>query len=102
MAFAGRLLIESMVGGRPIATYKLHQAIPLINGKVIDVLEVPSPKKGSFYKRGLEHIEIVVPFELEGFISAQQNECIEWDLNGMLGVDTSISLLKSVYLSRHV
>ncbi|OQR97278.1 hypothetical protein THRCLA_07039 [Thraustotheca clavata] len=79
----GTLLIESHVGGRPIATFKLHQAIALEDGKAVDVLEVPMPKPGSFYKRGLEHAEVVVPFDLVQFIKAQKNESIKWDLKGM-------------------
>ncbi|OQR84422.1 YecM protein [Achlya hypogyna] len=75
------LLVESEVGGRPIATFKLREAILLGNGKSVDVLEVPMPKPGSFYKRGLEHAEIVVPFDLDKFVEA--NEALFWDLKGM-------------------
>lgn len=63
----GRLLVESEVNGRPIATYKLHQPI-LHLGSVIDVVELPAPKPGKVTEEGFEHIEIVcdVPFtELE-------------------------------------
>ncbi|EQC42212.1 hypothetical protein SDRG_01050 [Saprolegnia diclina VS20] len=77
------LLVESEVGGRPIATFKLHAAIPLAGGRSVDVLEVPMPKRGSFYKRGLEHAEIVVPYDLVQFIKAQKNDAIVWDLKGL-------------------
>ncbi len=61
----GKLLVESQVGGRPIATYKLHNAIPLTlrNGSSVQlqVIEIPSPKPGKIYASGLEHVEFVVP-----------------------------------------
>lgn len=63
----GRLLIESDVNGRPIATYKLNEPIVFFSG-VIDVVELPAPKQGKPTEEGFEHVEIVcdVPFaELE-------------------------------------
>ena len=51
------LLIESIVGGRQISTFKLHT--PILDG--IDVLELPSPKAGSIYVSGFEHVEFVIP-----------------------------------------
>lgn len=57
------LLIESPVNGRLISTFKLHRAIVFQNWS-IDVVELPSPKKGKDTPRGFEHIEVVcdVPF----------------------------------------
>lgn len=63
----GDLLVESPIGGRPIATYKLHQAIVFENRK-IDCLELPAPKEGSFYKEGYEHVEFVIKTSFEDFI----------------------------------
>lgn len=57
------LLVESEIGGRPIATFKLLQPIEIVSGNVrhsIDVVEIPSPKDGSPYDAGLEHIEFVI------------------------------------------
>jgi len=54
-------LIESEIGGRPIATFKL--ARPLISedgSHLINVIELPSPKEGSPYPAGLEHVEFVI------------------------------------------
>ena len=68
-----KLLIESNIGGRPIATASLHEAIIVpsratatasistkSNSRSIQVIEIPAPKEGSFYKRGLEHVEFVI------------------------------------------
>lgn len=54
----GDMLIESMVNGRMIATFKLHQPI-VYKERLIDVVELPAPKPGHSYKSGLEHAEFV-------------------------------------------
>ncbi|KAL7496221.1 hypothetical protein ACHAWT_009974 [Skeletonema menzelii] len=57
------LLVESEIGGRPISTFKLLQPIEIDSGNSlhrIDVVEIPSPKEGSPYDAGLEHIEFVI------------------------------------------
>lgn len=56
-------LIESMIGGRPIATYKLHLPI-LFNGFQIELVEVPAPKASKPTQEGLEHFEFVIPYDL--------------------------------------
>jgi predicted metalloenzyme YecM len=55
----GNLLIESEVGGRPIATYKLFEPLWLKGGRSIDLVELPAPKRGRSVNEGFEHIEIV-------------------------------------------
>jgi predicted metalloenzyme YecM len=64
------LLVESEIGGRSIATFKLTMPIEIINPcitagdigstRLIDVIEIPSPKVGSPYISGLEHVEFVI------------------------------------------
>jgi predicted metalloenzyme YecM len=54
----GKLLIESDVNGRPIATFKLHSCIHYKEWS-IDVVELPAPKLSKPTKEGFEHIEIV-------------------------------------------
>lgn len=57
------LLIESEVGGRPIATFKLGESSAIAcpnNDLIIDVLEIPAPKEGRHYQSGLEHVEFVI------------------------------------------
>lgn len=53
------LLIESEIGGRPIATFKLVESISCDHHQ-IGVVEIPSPKVGSPYPKGLEHVEFVI------------------------------------------
>jgi len=53
------LLIESEIGGRLIATFRLVKGIP-VGDRIVDVVEIPAPKKGSPYKTGLEHMEFVI------------------------------------------
>ncbi|MBU3825311.1 MAG: VOC family protein [Candidatus Oceanisphaera merdipullorum] len=56
----GQLLIEGMIGGRPISTFKLNHPIPSAFGS-IPCLELAAPKAGKQHTLGLEHGEIVVP-----------------------------------------
>ena len=68
----GELLTESLIGGRPIATFKLFEPIQY-KGRKIWCLELPSPKAGSPYPKGYEHVEFVIdqPFnEFMGRYSA--------------------------------
>lgn len=54
----GRLLIESDVNGRPIATFKLNSSV-VFKEWSIDVVELPAPKPSKPTKEGFEHIEVV-------------------------------------------
>jgi len=60
------LLVESEIGGRQIATFELKEGIPVLESKhSITVVEIPAPKEGSPYATGLEHVEFVLPTDLE-------------------------------------
>ncbi|AKA17816.1 VOC family protein [Aeromonas hydrophila] len=60
LASHGDLLVEGMIGGRPIATYRLHQPVPHAHG-IVPCIELAAPKPGRSHQAGLEHIELVVP-----------------------------------------
>ncbi|HSX36077.1 MAG TPA: VOC family protein [Patescibacteria group bacterium] len=63
----GSLLGETMVNGRPIATFRLHE--PIRSGQWrIDALEVPAPKEGHPVAEGLEHIEFVLYDDFQAFL----------------------------------
>ncbi len=64
----GDLLTENNINGRPIATFKLHQSI-LFENRKIWCLELPSPKAGSDYPEGFEHVEFVIDEPFEDFIN---------------------------------
>ncbi|ORY06078.1 Glyoxalase/Bleomycin resistance protein/Dihydroxybiphenyl dioxygenase [Basidiobolus meristosporus CBS 931.73] len=73
----GCLLIENNIGGRPIATFKLNNPILVTDPiskqvREVRVIELPSPKTGSFYKTGLEHVEFVIADSFEHFISKHE------------------------------
>ena len=55
----GSVLTESMIAGRPISTFLLHEPIVYKSWK-IPCIELPSPKDGSYYPTGWEHCEIVI------------------------------------------
>lgn len=60
LARYGVLLVEGMIGGRPIATYRLHQPV-CVNEVSVPCIELAAPKPGRSHQAGLEHIELVVP-----------------------------------------
>lgn len=55
----GKLLLESMISNRPIASFELDTPLKFRNW-TIRCVEIPFPKPGRFYARGFEHIEVVV------------------------------------------
>lgn len=61
------LLVESQIGGRPIATFRLQQPFVFRN-RQIEILELPAPKSGSAYPTGFEHVEFVTDRPLETFV----------------------------------
>ena len=63
MSNYGSVLVEGMIGGRPICTFLLHVPIRLrdeSNCWEIRCFELPCPKSGNKYLQGFEHIEIVI------------------------------------------
>ncbi len=55
----GEIVVEGMIGGRPIATFVLNEPIRYKHYS-IPCIEIPCPKPGRFYQRGLEHLEIAI------------------------------------------
>lgn len=60
----GKLLIESPVNGRLISTFKLFEPFRYKHW-VIDLVELPAPKKGKVTPEGFEHIEVVSDISFE-------------------------------------
>ncbi len=63
----GHLLGEHIIGGRPIASFRLKSPIRY-KGREISVVELPAPKPGSNYPEGYEHVEFVIDQPLEEFV----------------------------------
>lgn len=63
----GELLTEKPIGGRPIATFRLHEPF-IFRDQKIDLLELPAPKSGRFYAEGFEHIEMVIDLDFKNFM----------------------------------
>lgn len=76
----GTLLAESIIAGRPIATYRLHQGFHF-QDRFIDVVELPSPKPGNSYPEGYEHAEFVVVEDLLAFTERYQQ--LPWELDDL-------------------
>jgi predicted metalloenzyme YecM len=76
----GKLLIESDVNGRPIATFKLNSSIAFKHW-VIDVVELPAPKASKPTKEGFEHIEVVC--DLSFMELEEKYKHLKLDLGGL-------------------
>lgn len=88
----GDMLIESMVNGRLIATYKLHSPI-FYKGRKIDVLELPAPKPGHSYASGLEHVEFVAKESLQSIVDAYPSCSFETQgINKEINADITLRL----------
>lgn len=79
LAQHGTLLSEHVIGGRPIATFRLNEPF-LFEGRSIEVIELPAPKHGSDYAEGFEHAEFVVDQEPLAF--AKHYPTLRWELSG--------------------
>lgn len=64
----GKLLIESDVNGRDIATYKLFEPV-IFRNYIIPLVEVPAPKAGRKTAEGWEHIEVVIDINFDDLIN---------------------------------
>ncbi len=76
----GELLAETMIGGRPIATFRLRTPI-IHDQRAIHLVELPAPKPGSPYAEGWEHAEFVVDEDLLSF--TQRYPQVNWDLSDL-------------------
>jgi predicted metalloenzyme YecM len=76
----GKLLIESEVNGRMISTFKLDEPV-FYNDWMIDLIELPAPKKGKVTRSGFEHIEVVCDMTFPELI--QRYSHVELDQKGL-------------------
>ena len=82
----GTCLGEHLIGGRPIATYRLNEPYRY-RQRSIDVVELPAPKNGSPYPEGWEHAEFVVHEDPQVFAARYPD--LNWDLSGALKTDNA-------------
>ena len=74
------LLTETQVNGRLIATFQLRESIE-IEGRRIELVELPAPKPGRHYRGGFEHIEVVVGEEFNELVPRYRG--LKWDTAGL-------------------
>lgn len=64
MTAGAQVLVEGMIGGRPITTFKLNVPITITHSDdtihEIPCIEIPAPKPGRHYPSGWEHIECAI------------------------------------------
>jgi predicted metalloenzyme YecM len=92
LASHGTLLIESMVSGRLISTFKLHEPIVYKNRKVY-LLELPAPKASHAYKSGLEHVEFVTKVPLQKIVDRYpQYSFLTFGIHKKINADITLKL----------
>ncbi len=88
----GELLIESMINGRLISTFKLHTPIEFDKRK-IELLELPAPKAGHAYKAGLEHAEFVTTTPLQKIVAKYPQYAFEvFGIHKKINADITLKL----------
>ena len=98
----GSLLVEGIIGGRPISTVLLSKPYIYENWS-IPCIEITSPKAGKVHQTGLEHIEVVIGNNADGFLDSkekllkftEQYPQIEFDLKAIdkeVNADVSFTL----------
>jgi len=87
-----KLLTESTVNGRNIATFKLNNPIEYKNRKIY-LIELPAPKEEKNYKSGLEHIEFVTKLPLEKIVARYPHLAFEtYGINKRINADVTLKL----------
>ncbi len=90
-----KFLIESMVNGRLISSFKLDKPLVFKHHK-IDLIELPSPKAGQFYDSGFEHFEYVIDQEFKTVMSHYPK--VQFDTSNMRSkINPDISFKISKY-----
>lgn len=74
----GYLLTESIIGERPIATFKLHKPLIAENDLKVFVVELPAPKQKNKYHEGFEHLEVVISKSFEDLSKEYENLQFDW------------------------
>lgn len=98
----GSLLVEGMIGGRPISTFLLSKPYIFEDWR-IPCIEVACPKPGKSHAAGLEHIEVAIGGIADGFHGSKKELLrfaamypqIEFDLKAIekvINADISLSL----------
>lgn len=80
LSSAAQFLGETVVAGRPISTFELHDYLTA-GGWTVPYLELPAPKDSSPYAEGLEHAELVVLGGLDRF--ARRHADLAFDTKGL-------------------
>lgn len=108
----GSLLVEDMIGGRPISTILLRKPYVYETWE-IPCIEVACPKPGKVHQAGLEHIEITIGSQEDGFLHTKekllqfvaQYPSIDFDLKAIdktINADVSVSLGTTGSIKFHV
>lgn len=82
---------EAIISGRPIIVYRLKESLIYGDWK-IEGLELCAPREGSFFKEGLEHVELVIKKSLVDFM--HDHEKIDFNMNAFSNEDNPELILE--------
>lgn len=92
LAHFGELLIESMVNGRLISTFKFHEPIVFRKRKIY-LIELPAPKANHSYASGLEHVEFVTKLPLQKIVDKYPQYSFEvFGIHKKINADITLKL----------
>lgn len=108
----GSLLVEGMIGGRPISTILLSKPYAFEDWR-IPCIEVACPKPDKSHAAGLEHLEVTIGGVDDGFYNSKEKlmrfasmyPLIEFDLKAVekvINADISMSLGNHGHIKFHV
>jgi len=72
----GKLYHKNIHNGRPISLILLNDPVVYEN-RIIELIELPSPKMGTPYETGFEHAEFVIDTPIDEFVIKHQD--LPWD-----------------------
>ncbi len=86
------LLVESLVNGRNISTFRLKNPITF-KDNTISLVELPAPKKSHSYESGLEHLEFVTKEPLQKIVDRHPHLKFEtFGINKKINPDITLKL----------
>lgn len=108
----GLLLVEDLIGGRPISTILLSKPYVYETWE-IPCIEVTCPKPGKVHQAGLEHAEVTIGGPEDGFLHSKekllqfvaQHPSIDFDLKAIdkvINADVSVNLGTNGSIKFHV
>jgi predicted metalloenzyme YecM len=84
---------ENFWNGRPISLIVPAEPMPVLDGKVIPLIELIPPVHQRVYKMGMEHLGVVVGDEFDAFVDAHKPVLTGQQFQGPLSIPDPVYIL---------